>query len=262
MIRTEVREDSIFWITIDDPAAMNAMDEQSMAQLVQAWRRLREDPVLKVAVLTGAGDRSFCVGSNLKKLIPKIQQGMDHRTNQSAYFKGPLGPVYKPIIGAVNGECLGGGLELLTCTDIRLAVPSARFGQPEGMWGLFPAGGATVRLLRQISYAHAMDILLTGRPIGAEEAVSMGIVNRIVAPEVLYDEAMTVARTIAANGSLAMQRIKESAYRAVDVPLREANHIEDDLAAEVFRSDDAAEGLAAFAEKRKPRFGRTAVDSA
>ena len=254
MLRTEVREGCIFWMTLDDPAAMNATDEQTMEQLSQAWHRLRTDSSLKVAVLTGAGDRSFCVGSNLKKLIPKIHAGMDLRTNQAAYFKGPDGPVFKPIIAAVNGECLGGGMELLTCTDIRLAVPKARFGQPEVTLGLFPAGGATVRLMRQLPYANAMDILLTGRFLTAEEAVTIGLVNRIVAPGDLHAEAMAVARGIASNGSFAVQRVKESAYRGYDLPVREANHIEDELAAEVFRSDDAAEGLAAFAAKRRPNF--------
>jgi enoyl-CoA hydratase/carnithine racemase len=108
--------------------------------------------------------------------------------------------------------------------------------------------------LRQLTYADAMDILLTGRSLSADEAVAIGLVNRIVAPQDLHDEAMATARLIASNGSFAMQRIKESAYRAYDLPLREANHIEDELAAEVFRSDDAAKGLAAFAAKRKPDF--------
>jgi E-phenylitaconyl-CoA hydratase len=255
MLRTEVRPGGIFWMTLDDPTSLNATDQETMDQLAAAWHQLRVDPALKVAVLTGAGDRSFCIGSNLKKLIPKIHAGMDLRTNQGAYFKGPDGPVFKPIIGAVNGECLGGGMELLTGTDIRLAVPHARFGQPEVTLGLFPAGGATVRLMRQLPYAHAMDILLTGRFLTAEEAVAIGLVNRIVAAEDLHAEAMKVAEQIAANASFALQRIKESAYRTYDLPLREGNHIEDELAAEVFRSNEAAEGLAAFAAKRRPNFG-------
>jgi enoyl-CoA hydratase/carnithine racemase len=255
VIREEVREQSILWITLDEPRAMNAFDPESMAALARAWVRLRDDDALKVAVVTGAGERAFSVGSNLKTFIPRLQSGeMDPRENQEAYMKGGLGLMSKPIVAAVNGDCLGGGMELLTCTDIRLTVPEARFGQPECRWGVFPGGGGTVRLPRQIAYVHAMDILLTGRMLGAEEAVAIGLVNRIVERADLEGEALATARAIAGNGSLAVQRIKEAVWRQADMPLDEAYEMESALGVDVFHSDEAREGLAAFAEKREPRF--------
>jgi enoyl-CoA hydratase len=255
VIREEVREDHVLWLTLDDPRAMNAFDPESMAALGRAWIRFRDDPELRVAVVTGAGERAFCVGSNLKTFIPRLQAGeMDPRDNQEAYMKGAVGPVFKPVIAAVNGDCLGGGMELLTCTDIRLTVPAARFGQPECRWGLFPGGGGTTRLPRQIPYAHAMDILLTGRLLDAREAVAIGLVNRIVEPAQLAAEAMAVARRIAGNGALAVQRIKEAVWRQADLPLDEAYELESRLGEDVFRSAEAAEGLAAFAGKREPAF--------
>jgi enoyl-CoA hydratase len=255
MIREEVRDGAILWITLDEPSALNAFDAESMAAMAGAWARLRQDDSLRVAVVTGAGERAFSVGSNLKTFIPRLQSGeLDPRQNQEAYLKGAAGPLFKPVVAAVNGDCLGGGMELLTCTDIRLAVPEARFGQPECRWGVFPGGGGTVRLPRQIAYVHAMDILLTGRMLSAEEAVAVGLVNRIVERGELEHEAMDVARAIAANGPLAVRRIKEAVWRQADMRLADAYELESELGDGVFRSGDAREGLAAFAEKRPPRF--------
>jgi enoyl-CoA hydratase len=260
MIREEIREQHILWLTLDEPGAMNAFDPESMAALARSWSRFRDDDELRVAVVTGAGDRSFSVGSNLKTFIPRLQSGeLDPRDNQEAYLKGTIGPLAKPIVGAVNGDCLGGGMELLTCTDVRLSVPTARFGLPEPRWGVFPGGGGTVRLSRQIAYVDAMDIMLTGRLVSAEEAVTMRIVNRIVAPDELEAEAMAVARTIAGNGTLALRRIKESVWRGADLPLADAYELESELGVDVFRSDEAKEGLAAFAEKREPAFRHAAT---
>jgi enoyl-CoA hydratase len=251
MVTEEIRDDAILWITLDAPERLNTFDPESMAALARAWMRFRDDGELKVAVITGAGDRAFSVGSNLKTFIPRLQSGeMDPRENQEAYMKGTLGPVYKPIVAAVNGDCLGGGMELLTCTDLRLSVPTARFGQPECRWNLFPGGGGTVRLPRQVAYVHAMDILLTGRMLSADEAVRIGLINRIVEPAALEDEALALARQVAANGTLAVQRSKESVLRGADLPLAEAYELESELGVDVFRSEEAAEGLARFAARR------------
>lgn len=259
MIRTEVRDGSFFWITIDQPDALNALDPESMAALADAWVRYRDDDELLVAVVTGSGDRSFTVGSNLKTFIPRLQSGeMDPRDNQEAYQKGSLGPVFKPILAAVNGDCLGGGTELLTCTDIRVAVPHARFGLPEARWAVFPGGGGTTRLVRQIGYARAMDILLTGRMLSAQEAKETGLINEIVEPERLESRVLEIATEIAGNGTLAVRKIKESAWRQMDLPLEEAYELESKLGHQVFLDDQAKEGMAAFAERREPAFRRHA----
>lgn len=250
MISEEILDESILWVTLDAPERLNTFDPESMAALARAWARLRDDGALKVAVVTGAGERAFSVGSNLKTFIPRLQSGeLDPRENQEAYMKGTLGPVYKPIIAAVNGDCLGGGMELLTCTDLRLSVPHARFGQPECRWNLFPGGGGTVRLPRQVAHVHAMDILLTGRMLKAEEALRIGLINRIVEPADLAGEALALARQVAANGALAVQRIKEAVLRQADLPLADAYELESELGVDVFRSEEAAEGLARFAAR-------------
>lgn len=255
MIRIEVRDGVFLWITIDQPDALNALDPESMAALADAWVRFRDDDELLVAVLTGSGDRSFTVGSNLKTFIPRLQSGeMDPRENQEAYMKGSLGPIFKPIVAAVNGDCLGGGTELLTLTDIRVAVPHARFGLPEARWAVFPGGGGTTRLPRQIGYARAMDLLLTGRMLTAEEAKEAGLINEIVEPDQLEVRATEIAEEIAGNGTLAVRKIKESVWRQMDLPLDEAYELESKLGHEVFLDEQASEGMAAFTERREPAF--------
>ncbi|MBN8866269.1 MAG: enoyl-CoA hydratase/isomerase family protein [Solirubrobacterales bacterium] len=257
MIRTEVRDGAFLWITIDQPDALNAMDPESMAALAETWDRYRDDDELLVAVVTGAGERSFTVGSNLKTFVPRLQSGeMDPRENEGAYMKGAIGPVFKPVLAAVNGDCLGGGTELLTCTDIRVAVPHARFGLPEARWAVFPGGGGTTRLPRQIGYARAMDILLTGRMLDAEEAKEVGLINEIVEPARLEERVTEIAEEIAGNGTLAVRKIKESAWRQMDLPLAEAYELESELGLEVFHHDQAKEGMAAFVERREPSFRR------
>lgn len=257
MIRTEVRDGVFLWITIDQPDALNAMDPESMAALAETWVRYREDDDLLVAVVTGSGEKSFTVGSNLKTFIPRLQSGeMDPRDNQEAYMKGSLGPVFKPVLAAVNGDCLGGGTELLTCTDIRVAVPHARFGLPEARWAVFPGGGGTTRFVRQLGYAPAMDILLTGRMVSADEAKEIGLINEIVDPARLEGRVTEIAEEIAGNGTLAVRKIKESAWRQMDLPLADAYELESELGHEVFLDPQAKEGMAAFVERRDPSFRR------
>jgi enoyl-CoA hydratase/carnithine racemase len=254
-VRCEVRDQTILWVTLDADGGVAAMDPGSMSALADAWRRLRDDPDIRVAVLTASGDVTFCVGSNLKTFIPLLQSGeLDPRDNQEAYMKGITGAVYKPVVAAVNGDCLGGGLEILTCTDIRLTVDHARFGLPECRWGVFPGGGGTVRLMRQLAYVHAMELMLTGAMISAARAREIGLVNSVVAPGMLHEEAHAMATMIAANGPLAVRRIKESAIRSIDLPLDAAYDFESMTGIEVFHSADAGEGLAAFKEKRTPEF--------
>lgn len=255
MIHEDIKDEVVLWITFDNPEALNAFDPEEMAAVGQAWERYRDDDDLRVAVIRGAGEKSFSVGSNLKTFIPRLQSGEMHPSeNQEAYHKGTLGPIYKPIIAAVNGDCLGGGMEMLTTSDIRLTAPHARFGLPEPRWGVFPGGGGTTRLPRQMPYPWAMEILLTGGMIDAEEALRIGLVNRIVAAEDLDEEAQELALRIAANGSQAIRAIKESVLGGLEMTLAEAYEHETELGVGVFQTEEAKEGLAAFAEKRQPDF--------
>jgi len=163
-------------------------------------------------------------------------------------------PLYKPVIAAVNGVCVGGGMEMLLGTDLRVAADTAEFGLAEVRWSLFPGGGSTVRLPRQLAYCHAMEILLLGERIDAATAWRIGLVNRVVPLAELRDAAMGFARTVVRNGPVATQAIKEAVHRTQGVATDEAYYIERHFSRHVFESEDAREGMRAFAEKREPQY--------
>jgi enoyl-CoA hydratase len=254
----------IAYITFNRPEARNAIDPETMVRLAEAWADFEEDPELRVAIVTGAGDVAFSAGADLMRLIPlvtRVRQTEDEwdrrlvedpKLVQRALLRQY--PLYKPTIAAVNGYCIAGGLELLQALDIRVASDKAMFALQEPRWGLFPAGASTIRLPQQVPYCWAMEILLTGNRISAQEAHHMGLVNVVVSPERVMSVAEEYARTIAANGPLAVRKIKEAVLRTVGLPPQEAFAGESALAAEVFSSEDAKEGPRAFAERRPPRF--------
>ncbi len=255
MIRSEVRDENVLWITFDDPASRNAMDAETMQQLADTWRDFAADDALRVAVITGAGEKSFCAGANLKKLVPKIQAGeLRAADNQEAYMKGDIEPVDKPVIAAINGDCMGGGFEVMLSTDLRITANHARFGLPEVNWGLFPAGGGTVRLPRQVPRAIAMEIMMSGEFFDAGRAYEIGLVNKVVPFAELEGATLAMARRIGRNGPFAVRRVKSSVREGIDLPIGDAFNRELDLADQVFADDEAAEGLRAFAEKRQPSF--------
>ena len=255
-------EDRIGIVTLDSPTKLNALNREDLEALAGIWTEVENDRDCYVVIVTGAGPRAFCSGADLGALIPLITG----ETSESADARRALGsfdfieraflkrPLSKPIVAAVNGYCVAGGLELLQATDIRLAVPGACFSLQEPRWGLFPAGGSTVRLPRQIPFTHAMDVLLTGRMLSADEALGFGLIGRIVEPPSLLSEARRIANQIAENGQLAVQAIKRSVLACLGRPEAEAFELELQFAANVFASRDAQEGPAAFMEKRKPIF--------
>ncbi|PSR23213.1 MAG: enoyl-CoA hydratase [Sulfobacillus acidophilus] len=253
---------SIGYITINRPHVRNCLNDEALEALSSIWEEFRQDDALLVAIITGAGDQAFCTGADLKELIPRIAQGelaINSRRVQ-AFLKGP--PIFKPIIAAINGACLAGGTELIQGTDIRIAVDDATFGLPEPRWGLFPAGGSTVRLPRQIPYCRAMEILLTGGTVTAQEALHMGLINRVVRRTDLLAVAREIAGKICENSPRAVQVIKQSALRCADIPLDNAYELETFYGREVFGFADAQEGPRAFLEGRRPRFVRTSVSGA
>ena len=218
----------ILQITFNRPDKKNAVTPEMVVGLARAWTRLRDDPELRVAILTGVGD-AFCAGADLGRLIPLLSKARppedefdramvaERSIFQTAFLR--RFEIWKPIIAAVNGAALAGGMEILQATDIRLAVPEATFGLPEPKRGIIPGGGSTVRLARQIPYAAAMRILLTGGPISAEAALRCGFVNEIVPREELLEAAYAIAGDIAENAPLAVQKIKESVVRSSGLPL-------------------------------------------
>jgi enoyl-CoA hydratase len=255
-IHYDVADDHVVKITIDRPEARNALDLEHFQALAGAWRRFRDDPDAWVAVLTGVG-RSFMAGGDLKTYIPLISSGADlpeeaRRAGSDAVLRRFA--LYKPVIAAINGPCVAGGMELLGATDIRIATPNATFGLMEPKRGLFAGGGSTVRLPRQMPYPAAMEFLLTADAIPAARALELGLLNEVVPEESLWERALDWARRINTNGPLAVQATKESVLRGLDLELDEAYAIESAISTRVIATDDAREGPRAFAEKRPPRW--------
>ena len=258
------RRDGVMTLIMNRPEARNALSPEMLVRLAQAWYELRDSDELRVAILTGAGDVDFCAGGDLKLTMPLVtgartpESEWDHRLmgNLQQFTDAILRgfELYKPVIAAVNGMALGGGTEMTNACDLRVAAEHAIFGTPEAKVGLLPGGGSLTRLPRQVPYAKAMEILMIGEPFSAQEALAMGLVNYVVPKEQLLAKARELAAKLAANGPLAVRKIKEGILRASGRPLDEALRIEDEVSAAVLASSDAREGPRAFKEKRKPRF--------
>ncbi|HIF92875.1 MAG TPA: crotonase/enoyl-CoA hydratase family protein [Myxococcales bacterium] len=259
------KRDGIAILTLNRPEQRNAFSPQTMVLLARAWKDFREDDAMRVAILTGAGNTAFCAGGDLKLLLPMFTGARQPETEWDHELMSNLGDVmatallrpfelYKPIIAAVNGYAMAGGSEILQSTDIRIASRTASFGLTEVKRGLVPGGGSMVRLQRQIPYAKAMELLMTGDNMTAEEAHRVGFINEVVEPEALMPRALELAAKIAKNAPLAVQAIKETAIRTNGIPLEEAFKIEHECSARVMTSSDAREGPRAFAEKREPVF--------
>jgi len=237
-------------MTINRPRAMNAFTGEMLAAMDACFEDFRKDDELWVAILTGAGDKAFCAGMDLQEAIPRLNAGED--LGYSDHTKRPFSDVFKPIIAAVNGFCIAGGMEFMQGTDIRIAAEHATFGLGEVRFGLVPTGGTHVRLPRQIPWAVAMELLLTGENIDARRACEIGLVNRVVPAGQLMDEALRVAEKICMNSPLAVRTAKEIVVRQAS--LESGFVLEKAIGARVFGSHDAIEGPRAFMEKRKPEF--------
>jgi enoyl-CoA hydratase len=245
------RRDRIALFTIDRPESMNTLTPEMFRGLIEGFRQFEVDPELWVAVLTASGERAFCAGAEMGGTVPDILSGRTPRP-----FADPtkrwFSDVFKPIVAAVNGHCVAGGLEMLLGTDIRVAVPEATFGVSEVRWGFVPAGGTHVRLPRQVPWAIAMELLLTGERISAQRAYEVGLLNRVVPRERLLEAALDYAGKLAANAPLAVRTAKEIAVRGLGLegPLA----LESITSQRLFGTEDAAEGPRAFKEKRKPDY--------
>ena len=244
------KKDRVATITINRPDALNALTGEMLSGLDAAFADFNADDDLWVAILTGAGDKAFCAGADLKEAIPRVTSGDTMGYDDAT--KRQLSDVFKPIIAAVNGYCIAGGLEFLSATDIRVASENATFSLGEVRWGIIPLGGSHIRLPGQIPWAVAMELLLTGQPITARRAYEVGLVNRIVPPDQLMPAAMEYAEAICKNGPLAVRTAKEIAVRALG--LEQGFVLERALGARVLASTDAREGPLAFLEKRPPKF--------
>ncbi len=237
-------------VTINRPEAMNSLTREMLTGLDAAFEEFNANSDLWVAILTGAGQKAFSAGMDLKEAMPLITSGDE--MGYEDHTKRQFSDVFKPIIAAVNGHCVAGGMEMLQGTDLRIAAEHATFGLGEVRWGIIPTGGSHVRLPRQIPWAVAMELLLTGEPIDAQRAYDIGLVNRVVPQGELMPSALKLAEKICKNGPLAVQTAKEIAVRAL---AQESGFVlEKALGARVLRSEDAREGPRAFSEKRPPKF--------
>ncbi|CAB1370124.1 enoyl-CoA hydratase/isomerase family protein [Denitratisoma oestradiolicum] len=237
-------------MTINRPEAMNSFTREMLVGMDAAFDDFNADPDLWVAVITGAGQKAFCAGMDLKDALPAIAGGDSMGYEDPA--KRPFQQIYKPIIAAVNGVCIAGGLEFLQGMDIRIASENAIFGLGEVRWGVVPAGGTHIRLPQQIPWAVAMELLLTANNIDAKRAYDIGLINKIVPADKLMEEALAWAEKICQNGPLAVRTAKEIAVRALNNEPKFV--LEKTMSARVFQSEDAKEGPRAFAEKRKPNY--------
>jgi len=248
-VRVQAQGPHVVVLTLDNQPRLNALTRAMMADLVRLWDELERGPC-RCIVLTGAGDRAFTAGADMSGDLSaraEMARMINHALLKDRAYT-------KPIVAAVNGTCAGGGVELLLATDIRAAAPHARFGLPEVKWSIYPFGGATIKLVQQIGYVHAMELLLTARLIDADEAARLGLINRVVPAGELMPWALETAERIAANSPSAVQAVKHQISATLADHARSREALEQELGDRVRASAHFREGVAAFREKRQPRY--------
>lgn len=251
-------------VTLNRPEKRNALTPEMVVRLARCWDQLAADPSLRVALLTGAGDKAFCAGADLGRLTPLLTRSRaaeDEWDEQLLAEPKLLNRALLrttdftiPVVAALRGTVVAGGMELALACDLRVVADDARLGLTEVQRGLIPAAGGIARISRQVPTARAAEILLVGDLMSAQEALAMGLVNRVVAPDDVVPTAMALAERMARNGPLAMRKAKEAMSRASGRTLEEAFEIENDCIKVLLRSDDAKEGSRAFMDRREPRF--------
>ena len=248
-------------VTLDRAERANALDPQMLRELAGVWRTIAADPAVRCAVLTGAGERVFCSGMDMRATIPLSQAFARGeriapedfealRSVDVALLAGfDLGV---PLVAAVNGHARAGGFDLLLASEIRFAIPGATFALEEVALGLYPTGNATVLLPRQIGWVHAHELLLSARPISAERAREIGLINEIVLPEELLERAFAAADAIAGNAPLAVRATRAGVRELLSMPLADAYRRQEELGRPLRTTEDAREAQRAYTERRRP----------
>lgn len=247
----------VAYITINRPEARNAIDLETGRELTEAWQDFRDDENLWIGVLTGAGEKAFSAGADLKSLIPMMtSSARNSETTSDRGFGGITRgfECWKPMIAAVNGYCLAGGFEMMLACDLRIAVETATFGLTEVRWGIIPGAGGTQRLPRAVPLARAMEIILLGEPISAQDAYLMGLLNKVVPQGELMNEVERWINILLERGPLALRAAKQAMLQGLNMTLDEGMQLEQRLFRQMLATEDAKEGPLAFAQKRKPEF--------
>ena len=245
------KEGQVAIFTINRPEARNAFNTQMLQELYEAMVDFRNDKDLRVGIITGAGEKAFCGGTDAKERLPILRE---YRGSPEATPANPMRglELWKPLIAAVNGIALGMGLEIVLACDIRIASENARFGLPEVTLGLIPGQGGTQRLPRMIPWCKAAEMILTGKIIDSREAVHIGLINEVVSSTELMPRAKEWAENICQAAPLAVRAAKEAMIRGWNMDLNDGLRLENALVSYLVGSEDFAEGVKAFAEKRKP----------
>jgi enoyl-CoA hydratase/carnithine racemase len=247
------KEGKVAIFTINRPQAMNSMNMEAVKELRDEIIAFRDDSELWVGIITGAGERAFCAGADIKDTIPYMKEHLESPWAFPVSIWRGL-ELWKPLIAAVNGVALGGGLEIALSCDLRIASENARFGAPEVLLGIIPGWGGTQRLPRVIPWCKAAEILFTGRPIDAQEAYRIGLINKVVPLDELMDAAKEMADVVCQAGPLAVRAAKEAMIKGTSLTLENGLRMENQLFAKVMGTKDFVEGTAAFVEKRKADF--------
>jgi enoyl-CoA hydratase len=250
-------KEQIGWITLNRPETMNAFNQEMAGEIVNACRRSEEDESVRVVILKGAGEKAFSAGMDLKERAEKTFSPVERRQLKIApgtiqFPTQAAAAIGKPTIAAVGGYAIGGGLELALACDIRVASEDCKLGLTEVRRGMLPGAGGTQRLARIVGIAKALEITLSGRLVEAEEALSIGLVNRIVPRMDLLASAEELARAILKGAPISLRYIKEAIYKGTELPLDQGLRLEADLSALIATTEDCKEGPRAFAEKREP----------
>lgn len=249
----EVR-DNIAWITLNRPEVMNAISEEIRTEIPMVLARAETDDSVRVIVFSGAGERAFCAGADVKG-FNAVESLVKHRQSRAhTHWILAFDRVRKPMIAAIHGYCLGGGLEIALACDIRIAAEGAKFGLPEVSRGTLPGSGGTQRLARMVGLGRALDIALSADHISAEDAFNMGLVSRLVPRVELMASAEALARRIAEHAPLSVLLVKEAVRGSLETDLPTGLRIEADLSTLIASTEDRIEAGAAFREKRKPKF--------
>jgi enoyl-CoA hydratase/carnithine racemase len=253
LVRRE-RQGDLVTLTIERPEVMNCLSFPTLKRLRTLCRELAEDLSVRAILLTGAGDKAFCAGADLKERRTMPAERVPLFVENIRRLMDDVEALPQPTIGAVNGFAFGGGTELLLACDLRVAAPHAELGLTETSLAIIPGAGGTQRLPRLIGKARAKDLILTARRISAEEALAIGLVNRIAPAGRLLETARELALSIAANGPVAVRAAKRAVDRGSELPLAQGLEVEARCYEETLKTKDRLEALAAFAEKRAPRY--------